>query len=79
MYEKKIAELMKQLEDEKAHSGSVEEQLNAMKKLLSDQEKLMQVNYRIAYGKANVYLCTSNSINPFCNKSSVGISVLARV
>ncbi|KAH7855447.1 hypothetical protein Vadar_024976 [Vaccinium darrowii] len=42
MYEKQIAELLKQLEDEKAHSGSVEEQLNAMKKLLSDHEKSMQ-------------------------------------
>lgn len=45
MYKKKIAELMTHLEDEKAHSRSVDEQLNAMKKLLSDNEKSMQVNY----------------------------------
>ncbi|KAK3025908.1 hypothetical protein RJ639_042381 [Escallonia herrerae] len=42
MYEKKIGELMKQLEDERARSESAEEQLDVMKKLLSDQQKLMQ-------------------------------------
>ncbi|KAI7990503.1 Kinesin-like protein KIN-UA [Camellia lanceoleosa] len=36
MYEKKIAELMKQLEKQQAHSESAEEQLDVMKKLLSD-------------------------------------------
>ncbi|KAH7855331.1 hypothetical protein Vadar_023797 [Vaccinium darrowii] len=54
-YEKKIAELMKQLEDEKAHSGNAEEQLNVMKKLLSDHEKSLQL-YQMAnstYQKAH--------------------------
>lgn len=73
MYEKKIVELMKQLEHEKAHSGSAEE-LNAMKKLLSDHEKSMQVTYRSEYSKDNVYLCTSNSHIQFFNKSLVGVS-----
>ncbi|CAL5363448.1 unnamed protein product [Camellia sinensis] len=42
MYEKKIAELMKQLEEQQAHSESAEEQLDVMKKLLSDHQKTMQ-------------------------------------
>ncbi|CAL5363445.1 unnamed protein product [Camellia sinensis] len=42
MYEKKIAELMKQLEEQQAHSESAEEQLDVMKKLLSDHQKSMQ-------------------------------------
>nr|XP_048326148.1 kinesin-like protein KIN-UC isoform X1 [Ziziphus jujuba var. spinosa] len=42
MYEKKIAELIKQLKDEHAHAKSVEEQLNAMKKLLNDSQKTIQ-------------------------------------
>ncbi|KAE9445829.1 hypothetical protein C3L33_22278, partial [Rhododendron williamsianum] len=61
MYEKKIAELMKQLEDEKAHSGSVEEQLNAMKKLLSDQEKLMQL-YQLANSTYQKALADTNKM-----------------
>ncbi|XP_028112431.1 kinesin-like protein KIN-UC [Camellia sinensis] len=43
MYEKKIAELMKQLEEQQAHSESVEEQLDVMKKLLSHHQKSMQI------------------------------------
>ncbi|XP_057991778.1 kinesin-like protein KIN-UC isoform X2 [Hevea brasiliensis] len=42
MYEKKMAELNKQLEDEHAHTRSVEEQLDMTKKLLSDSQKLNQ-------------------------------------
>ncbi|XP_028084134.1 kinesin-like protein KIN-UC [Camellia sinensis] len=43
MYEKKITELMKQLEEQQAHSESAEEQLDVMKKLLSDHQKSMQI------------------------------------
>ncbi|KAG6669791.1 kinesin-like protein KIN-UC isoform X2 [Carya illinoinensis] len=42
MYEKKIAELIKQIEDEHARSESVEEQLDLMKKLLSENQKSIQ-------------------------------------
>ncbi|KAL1079719.1 hypothetical protein V6Z11_D10G239700 [Gossypium hirsutum] len=42
MYEKKIAELMKQLEVERAKSESAEEQLDAMKKLSDERKKLIQ-------------------------------------
>ncbi|CAL5443546.1 unnamed protein product [Camellia sinensis] len=56
MYEKKIAELMKQLEEQQARSESAEEQLDVMKKLLSDHQKSMQVNHLIKYGKDNVPL-----------------------
>ncbi|XP_039023522.1 kinesin-like protein KIN-UC [Hibiscus syriacus] len=42
MYEKKIAELIKQLQVERAKSGSVREQLDAMKKLSDDHKKLIQ-------------------------------------
>lgn len=43
MYEKKIAELTKQIEDERSRSESVEEQLDLMKKLLSENQKSIQV------------------------------------
>ncbi|PON34472.1 Kinesin-like protein [Trema orientale] len=42
MYEKKIAELTKQLKDEHAYAGTAEEQLAAMKKLLNDSQKSIQ-------------------------------------
>ncbi|XVE75408.1 hypothetical protein DITRI_Ditri12bG0091700 [Diplodiscus trichospermus] len=42
MYEKKIAELIKQLEVEHARSESAEEQLDAMKKRSGDHQKLIQ-------------------------------------
>ncbi|KAK8999320.1 hypothetical protein V6N11_070494 [Hibiscus sabdariffa] len=42
MYEEKIAELIKQLEVERARSGSVQEQLDAMKKLSDDHQKVIQ-------------------------------------
>ncbi|KAI3730987.1 hypothetical protein L1987_62169 [Smallanthus sonchifolius] len=42
MYEKKIAELMSHLEDEREHSNSVETQLNSMEKLLSEHQKSME-------------------------------------
>lgn len=45
MYEKKITELIKQLEDERARSEGAEEQVDVMKKLLNDHEKSMKVNY----------------------------------
>ncbi|PPR84709.1 hypothetical protein GOBAR_AA36002 [Gossypium barbadense] len=42
MYEKKIAELIKQLEVERARSKTAEEQLNSMKKLSGDHHNLTQ-------------------------------------
>ncbi|XP_058204584.1 kinesin-like protein KIN-UC isoform X11 [Rhododendron vialii] len=60
MYEKKIAELMKQLEHVKAHSGSAEE-LNAMKKLLSDHEKSMQL-YQMANSTYQKALAETNQM-----------------
>ncbi|XP_030473054.2 kinesin-like protein KIN-UC [Syzygium oleosum] len=42
MYEKKIADLMKQLEDKHGRFEAVEEQLNLAKKLLSDSQSSMQ-------------------------------------
>ncbi|KAK8333927.1 hypothetical protein V6Z11_A10G239000 [Gossypium hirsutum] len=42
MYERKIAELMKQLEVERAKSESAEEQLDAMKTLSDEHKKLIQ-------------------------------------
>ena len=38
-----MAELIKQIEDERAHSESAEEQLALMKKLLSEHQKSIQV------------------------------------
>ncbi|XP_022862054.1 kinesin-like protein KIN-UC isoform X4 [Olea europaea var. sylvestris] len=43
MYEKKIADLMKQLENECARSDNAEEQLERMKKRLSDADKSLQM------------------------------------
>lgn len=51
MYEEKISKLMKQLEDEHARSGSTEDQLDAMKKLLTDGQKTIQVLFSIIIGK----------------------------
>ncbi|KAM4104819.1 hypothetical protein ACJW30_06G187200 [Castanea mollissima] len=45
MYEKKMAELIKQIEDERAHSESAEEQLALMKKLLSEHQKSAQKHH----------------------------------
>ncbi|XP_061996612.1 kinesin-like protein KIN-UC isoform X1 [Rosa rugosa] len=42
MYEEKIAKLMKQLEDEHTRYGSTEDQLDAMRKLLTDGQKTIQ-------------------------------------
>ncbi|XP_076911363.1 kinesin-like protein KIN-UC [Bidens hawaiensis] len=42
MYEKKITELMSQLEDEREHSNSVEKQLTSMESLLSQHQKSME-------------------------------------
>ncbi|XP_070001732.1 kinesin-like protein KIN-UC isoform X1 [Nicotiana tabacum] len=41
-YEKKIADLMKQLEDERAHSENAQQQLELMKEQLTGLEELMQ-------------------------------------
>lgn len=43
MYEKKIAELVKQLQDEHAHFEGAEEQLHLAKRLLSDHQNSIQV------------------------------------
>lgn len=43
MYEKKIAELIKQLDIERARSGTAEEQVEVMKKLISDHQKSIKV------------------------------------
>ena len=45
MYENKIAELVKQLQDEQAHFECPEEQLYSAKKLLSDHQNSKQVNF----------------------------------
>lgn len=43
IYEKKIAELVKQLQDEHARFEVAEEQLDLAKRLLTDHQKTMQV------------------------------------
>lgn len=43
MYEKKVAELMNQLEEESLRTSRAEDQLLSLKKLLSDQEIAIQV------------------------------------
>lgn len=45
MYENKIAEMSKQLKDEQSHSEMLKEQLDSVKKLLSDNQVSMQVNF----------------------------------
>lgn len=45
MYEKKIAELFKQMKDDQTRIEDLEEQLDLTKKLLSDHQNLMQVNF----------------------------------
>ncbi|XP_023764695.1 kinesin-like protein KIN-UC isoform X1 [Lactuca sativa] len=42
MYEKKISELMSQLDDERERSNNIDQQLNSMKNLLSGHEKSME-------------------------------------
>lgn len=44
-YEKKIADLIQQLKDEKARSVAAEEQLVASRKLLGDNQNIIQVSY----------------------------------
>lgn len=46
MYEKKVAELTKQLEEEHLRTSGAEEELCSLKKLLSDQEIVIQVGKR---------------------------------
>lgn len=53
MYEKKIAELIKQVEDEHARLEGAEEQLDLANKLLSDQQHLMQVNFVSVFSRIN--------------------------
>lgn len=43
MYEKKIAELIKQLEVERAHAANAEDQLLSANKLLSNHQLSLQV------------------------------------
>lgn len=45
MYEKKIADLMRQTEADSARAESAEEHLNTMKEKLNDLQLSMQVNY----------------------------------
>lgn len=45
MYEKKIANLIQQLKDEKARSVAAEEQLVASRKLFGDNQNIIQVRY----------------------------------
>lgn len=45
MYENKIAELVKQLQDEHARFECLQEQLYLSKKLLSDDQNSKQVNF----------------------------------
>jgi kinesin family protein 5 len=47
MYEKKIADLMKALDDERAEREGAEEQVDVMKKILNDHEKTMQEQHQI--------------------------------
>jgi len=44
MYEKKITKLIKQIDDERASSESAQEQLDLMKKLLSEHQMSIQVS-----------------------------------
>lgn len=44
MYEKKLMELVKQIEDEHRQFECAQEQLDLAKRLLSDQQKSAQVN-----------------------------------
>lgn len=45
MYEKKIAELVKQLKDEQTRAEIVDEGLDALKKLLNDSQRTIKVTY----------------------------------
>ena len=45
MYEKKISELIKQLENERARCERAEERLNLTKNLLGDYQKSIKVSY----------------------------------
>ena len=45
MHKNRIAELSKQLKDEKIHSEGLKEQLDSAKKLLSDHQSSMQVRF----------------------------------
>ena len=55
MYEEKISKLMKKLEDEHTRSGITEDQIDAMRKLLTDGQKTIQVTYLIFIHR-NAYL-----------------------
>lgn len=47
MYEEKISKLMMQLEDERACSQTAEDQVNFLKQLVNDNQKLSQVRVSI--------------------------------
>lgn len=48
-YEKKMAELTKQLEDKNAHFEAIEEQLRLAKSCPSDHQNSIQVNFCVRY------------------------------
>lgn len=60
MYEKKIAELIKQLGDERARYETAGEQLDVIKKLLSESQQKIQVRHLII-SKIDVYVVCSIS------------------
>lgn len=45
MYEEKIADLMKKIEDENAQKSSAEDEMERMKKQVADFQVLLEVNY----------------------------------
>lgn len=45
MYEEKIADLMKKIEDENAQKSSAEDEMERMKKQVADFQVLFEVNY----------------------------------
>lgn len=53
MYEAKIAGLTQQVDEVRARFVDAEEQLNLAKKLLSDQQKSVQVTFLWSYNEAN--------------------------
>jgi hypothetical protein len=81
MYEKKIAELVKQLEDEHAHFEGAEEQLDLAKRLLSDHQNSIQVtllslNKKLGYMES--YMFTPHMFDFMFNFSSIIVLVIIR-
>ena len=61
MYEKKISELVKQLQEEHAHFECPEEQLGLAKKLLSDHQNSIQVNF-ISYDLSKFFFISYDKL-----------------